>query len=48
MERYGPICYALVCIDPLTEFSRGTAFVKFKVNFYEVYSILFITEFTFS
>lgn len=22
--------YALVCIDPLTEHSKGTAFVKFK------------------
>ena len=30
MERYGPVYYALICIDPLTEFSRGTAFVKFK------------------
>ncbi|KAK9308407.1 hypothetical protein QLX08_001583 [Tetragonisca angustula] len=30
MERFGPIYYALVCIDPLTEFSKGTAFVKFK------------------
>ncbi|CAD1472099.1 unnamed protein product, partial [Heterotrigona itama] len=30
MERFGPVYYALVCIDPLTEFSKGTAFVKFK------------------
>ncbi|KAL0117997.1 hypothetical protein PUN28_008993 [Cardiocondyla obscurior] len=30
MERFGPVYYALVCIDPLTEYSRGTAFVKFK------------------
>lgn len=33
MEQFGPIYYALVCIDPLTEYSKGTAFVKFKVNF---------------
>ncbi|XP_034195510.2 RNA-binding protein 28 [Osmia lignaria lignaria] len=30
MEQFGPIYYALVCIDPLTEYSKGTAFVKFK------------------
>ncbi|XP_076179662.1 RNA-binding protein 28 [Ptiloglossa arizonensis] len=30
MERFGPVYYALVCIDPLTEYSKGTAFVKFK------------------
>ncbi|XP_017892988.1 RNA-binding protein 28 [Ceratina calcarata] len=29
-QRFGPVHYALVCIDPLTEFSKGTAFVKFK------------------
>ena len=31
LEQFGPVFYALVCIDPLTEHSRGTAFVKFKV-----------------
>lgn len=30
MEQFGPVFYALVCIDPLTEYSRGTAFVKFQ------------------
>ncbi|XP_028047298.1 RNA-binding protein 28 isoform X2 [Monomorium pharaonis] len=30
MEQFGPVYYALVCIDPLTEYSRGTAFVKFQ------------------
>ncbi|CAK9809560.1 RNA-binding protein 28 [Anthophora quadrimaculata] len=30
VEQFGPVFYALVCIDPLTEFSKGTAFVKFK------------------
>ena len=30
MERFGPVYYALVCIDSLTEYSKGTAFVKFK------------------
>lgn len=29
MEQFGPVYYALVCIDPLTEHSKGTAFVKF-------------------
>lgn len=27
----GPVYYAVVCFDPLTEHSKGTAFVKFKV-----------------
>ena len=30
MERFGPVYYALVCMDSLTEYSKGTAFVKFK------------------
>lgn len=32
MEQFGPVYYALVCMDPLTEYSRGTAFVKFRVR----------------
>lgn len=28
----GPVCYAVICVDPLTEHSKGTAFVKFKVS----------------
>ncbi|XP_043267883.1 RNA-binding protein 28 [Venturia canescens] len=30
MEQYGPVYYALICMDPLTEHSKGTAFVKFR------------------
>lgn len=30
-EKFGPIYYALVCVDRLTEHSKGTAFVKFRV-----------------
>ncbi|KAF7997863.1 hypothetical protein HCN44_009261 [Aphidius gifuensis] len=29
MEQFGRVYYALVCMDPLTEHSKGTAFVKF-------------------
>lgn len=32
-EKYGAVQYALICIDKLTEHSKGTAFVKYKVNF---------------
>lgn len=32
MEQYGPVYYALICMDPLTEHSKGTAFVKFRVS----------------
>lgn len=32
MEQFGPVFYALVCVDPLTEHSKGTAFVKFRVS----------------
>lgn len=31
--QFGPLYYALVCVDPLTEHSKGTAFVKFRVSF---------------
>ena len=31
MEQYGQVIYALICIDPVTEHSKGTAFVKFQV-----------------
>lgn len=31
-EKFGPIYYALICVDRLTEHSKGTAFVKFRVN----------------
>ncbi|XP_018324265.2 RNA-binding protein 28-like [Agrilus planipennis] len=30
MSQFGPFFYALICIDRLTEHSKGTAFVKFK------------------
>lgn len=32
MSQFGPLYYALICIDKLTEHSKGTAFVKFRVN----------------
>jgi nucleolar protein 4 len=31
MEQFGPVIYALICMDPVTEHSKGTAFVKFQV-----------------
>lgn len=31
-ESFGPVVYALICIDKLTEHSKGSAFVKFKVK----------------
>jgi len=31
MEQFGQVIYALICIDPVTEHSKGTAFVKFQV-----------------
>lgn len=31
MEQFGPVYYALICMDRLTEHSKGTAFVKFRV-----------------
>nr|XP_015918708.1 RNA-binding protein 28 isoform X2 [Parasteatoda tepidariorum] len=30
LERYGDCEYCLICVDPVTEHSKGTAFVKFK------------------
>ncbi|RZC40310.1 RNA-binding protein 28, partial [Asbolus verrucosus] len=30
MRQFGPIYYALICIDKYTEHSKGTAFVKFQ------------------
>lgn len=33
MLQFGPIYYALVCMDPITEHSKGTGFVKFRVGF---------------
>lgn len=32
MEQFGPVYYALICMDQLTEHSKGTAFVKFQVS----------------
>lgn len=46
MEQFGPIYYALVCIDPLTEYSKGTAFVKFKVRFLTFCTFFFIVNIT--
>ncbi|XP_046394717.1 RNA-binding protein 28 [Ischnura elegans] len=30
MEKFGPVTYALICVDRVTDHSKGTAFVKFK------------------
>ncbi|XP_044255776.1 RNA-binding protein 28 [Tribolium madens] len=30
MSQFGPLYYALICIDKYTEHSKGTAFVKFR------------------
>lgn len=32
MKQFGPVYYALICIDKLTEHSKGTGFVKFVVS----------------
>lgn len=34
MSQFGQLYYAIVCIDRLTEHSKGTGFVKFKVRSY--------------
>jgi RNA-binding proteins (RRM domain) len=31
VEQFGKVIYAIICIDPVTEHSKGTAFVKFEV-----------------
>lgn len=33
MKQFGPVYYALICFDKLTEHSKGTGFVKFVVSF---------------
>ena len=40
MEEIGPVYYAVVCVDPLTEHSKGTAFVKFRVSLLICISVL--------
>lgn len=30
--KFGPIAYALICVDRVTDHSKGTAFVKFRVK----------------
>ncbi|KDR23731.1 RNA-binding protein 28 isoform X3 [Zootermopsis nevadensis] len=32
VEQFGQVIYALVCTDPITEHSKGTAFVKFQTK----------------
>lgn len=34
MQQFGPVFYALVCKDKLTERSKGSGFVKFKVLYH--------------
>ena len=31
-QKFGPLQYALICVDRITDHSKGTGFVKFKVN----------------
>jgi nucleolar protein 4 len=38
MEQFGKVIYALICTDPVTEHSKGTAFVKFQVCYSSVLS----------
>lgn len=37
VKQFGPVFYALICVDRVTEHSRGTAFVKFKVSHRYIY-----------
>lgn len=30
--KFGPLTYALLCVDRVTDHSKGTAFVKFRVR----------------
>jgi len=32
LGKFGPIAYALICVDRVTEHSKGTGFVKFRVR----------------
>lgn len=43
MSQFGPVYYALVCVDKFTEHSKGTAFVKFVVSalFFNIFLCLF-------
>lgn len=36
-EKTGPVKYALICMDKLTEHSKGSGFVKFAVSFLYLY-----------
>jgi len=40
MLQFGPVYYALICMDRLTEHSKGTAFVKFVVSHFFVTYII--------
>lgn len=42
MEKFGPVFYALICKDKLTERSKCSGFVKFKVRV--LFSFCFITN----
>lgn len=41
MLQFGPVYYALICVDRLTEHSKGTAFVKFVVSHFFCELLLF-------
>lgn len=40
MRQFGPIYYALICVDKFTEHSKGTAFVKFQARLFLFLRIL--------
>ena len=33
-KQFGPVIYSIICIDPLTEHSKGSGFVKFYVSIF--------------
>lgn len=40
MRQFGPVYYALICMDKLTEHSKGTGFVKFVVSCFSCYCLI--------
>lgn len=43
MSQFGRTYYALICVDKLTEHSKGTAFVKFVVSIYSKMYLFLVT-----
>ena len=42
LEKFGPVHYALLCMDKVMERPRGSGFVKFKVGVHFLMIILII------